>query len=188
MKPPVSVDDHKLIVVDCNFLVALSAKNTGRDDRARLDHFLDAVSKGKKKLIIPTPVIAEYLVRADAAGLEWLDTLEKRSGIEVVPFDRIAAFETAQMDRAALGAGDKRDGSHEPWQKIKIDRQIVGVAKAVGARACITSDAGLKQTALRAGVQVFSIDDLELPLSARQGLLPLERLKAGRRPKKKTGK
>jgi rRNA-processing protein FCF1 len=143
-----------------------------------MDHLLEVSTKEKQKLIIPTPVIAEYLVRADEAGLEWLETLEKRSAVEVVPFDRMAAFETAQMDRAALGAGDKKEGSQEPWQKIKIDRQIIGVAKAIGCRACITSDEGLRQTARRVGIQVYAVSDLELPFSVRQGQLLLGKAKA----------
>lgn len=177
MKPRGDLSGHRLILVDCNFLVAWTNPKTSRDDRARLDHFLETATKSKQKIVIPTPVIAEYLVRADAAGVEWLETLESKAAVEVVPFDRTAAFETAQLDRAALGAGDKKDGSTSPWQKIKIDRQIIGVAKALGCRACITSDDDLSQNARRAGMQVFAIADLDLPVSALQGQLPLEKPK-----------
>ena len=116
MKSQISLSGHRLILVDCNFLVAWTSQTTSSDDKARLDYFLETATKDKQKIVIPTPVIAEYLVRADAAGVDWLDTLERRSVVEVVPYDRTAAFETAQMDRAALGAGDKKDGSQEPWQ------------------------------------------------------------------------
>lgn len=187
MSLPFDLSGHRLVVVDCNFLVAWSSPQTSADDRARLEHFLEDAGKNRRKIVIPTPVVAEYLVRADAAGVEWLETLERKSGVEVVPFDRTAAFETALMDRAALGSGDKKDGSPEPWQKIKIDRQIVGVAKAIGCRVCITSDSGLRQAALRAGLQVIQLGDLELPVSARQGQLPLEKRPRPTRPSKKEG-
>ena len=165
------------ILLDCNFLVAWTSKKTSKDDRLKMDHLLDSAGKNKQKLVIPTPVIAEYLVKADAAGLEWLDTLEKKASIIVVPFDRIAAFECAQIDRAALGAGDKKDGVDASWQKIKIDRQIVAIGKAVGCKTLITSDLDLKKAALRSGISVLSIQDLEFPHSAMQGNLDLKKPK-----------
>lgn len=58
----------------------------------------------------------------------------------MAPFDRAAAFECAQLDRAALGTNDKKDGLSTSWQKIKIDRQIVATGKAHGASLVISGD------------------------------------------------
>jgi hypothetical protein len=91
----------------------------------------------------------------------------------MAPFDRAAAFECAQIDRAALGTGDKKDSSTEYWQKIKIDRQIVAIGKAFGATLVISADGDVRSNALRVGMAAKVIRDLELPESARQRKLEL---------------
>jgi predicted nucleic acid-binding protein len=168
---------HKAIAIDCNVLVAWCSKGTAQDDQARLDHFLEQVGKRRQRLIIPMPVLAEFLVRTDTATTGWLAGLEKRSSVVAAPFDRIAAFECAAMDRAALGAGDKKDGLNTPWQKIKIDRQIIAIAKAQGATLIITSDDGLRKTALRVGMSALSVGELQLPLMQRElpGVPPVKK-------------
>lgn len=118
---------HKSILVDANFLVAMVDPKLSTDDRARIDHLFETVEKAKGRIVIPMPAAAEYLVGADIAGVETLNRLERKAHILLAPFDRAAAFECAQLDRASIGAGDKRDGSTAPWQKIKIDRQIVAI-------------------------------------------------------------
>lgn len=161
------------VLVDCNFLVSW-IKPKSDDDKARFEYFLETAGKQQQKIIIPTPVIAEYLVRADEAGLNWLDQLEKKACILVVAFDRMAAFECAQIDRAALGAGDKKDGSSEAWQKIKVDRQIAAIGKAASCSLVITEDSNLRSTCLRLGMKVRGIAELDLPMSAKQPPLPFE--------------
>ena len=91
----------------------------------------------------------------------------------MAPFDRMAAFECALIDRAALGAGDKRDGRLDSWQKIKIDRQIVAIGKALGVGLVVAEDAGVRSTALRLGMQARTLDELDLPPAGAQANLPL---------------
>lgn len=164
----------KVILVDANFLVAVVSRHTSVDDKARIDHLLTRVEKAKSKIVIPMPAVAEYLVRADIAGIETLNKLERKSFIALAPFDRVAAFECAQIDRAALGGSpDKKDGTMVPWQKIKIDRQIVAIGKSLGAGLCISADGGVRNNALRIGIASVTIQELELPESAKQGKLAL---------------
>lgn len=163
----------KCILLDANFLVAHASAKTSSDDRARIDHFLASVDKAKAKLIIPMPAVAEYLVGADTAGVDMLNQLDRKACVVLAPFDRAAAFECALIDRAALGAGDKKDGSSSPWQKIKIDRQIVATGKAYGATLVISADVSLRANALRVGMDAKTIQDLDLPDDARQVKLEL---------------
>jgi hypothetical protein len=97
--------------------------------------------------------------------------LERKRALVVAPFDRRSAFECALLDKAALGAGDKRGGRKEHWQRIKVDRQIVAVAKANNASILITDDGGLRSTALAVGLLVYGVSELELPDGAKQGKL-----------------
>lgn len=170
----------KVVVVDANFLVAMVSPKTSADDRARINHFLSEMERSKSKIIIPMPAVAEYLVRIHIAGIETLDKLERKTFIDIAPFDRAAAFECAQMDRAALNAsGDKKDEVDAHWQKIKIDRQIVAIGKAKGAALVISADGGVRNNALRVGMKALRIEDLELPDEAKQHKLPLVPLRKG---------
>lgn len=161
------------MLVDANFLVAWVSPKTSKDDKARLEFFLSQAEKEKSRIIIPMPVVAEYLVRADEAGLEFFNKIEKKAFIFLAPFDRVAAFECAQIDRAALLRGDKKDGVDAPWQKIKVDRQNLAIGKACGATLVISGDGDVRKTALRIGIAAKTIAELDLPDSARQADLDL---------------
>jgi hypothetical protein len=154
-------------------LIKWSSPKTDPLDRARLELMLDVISKAGGKVVIPTPCLAEFLVATDEATSEWLQTLERKRAVVVASFDRRAAFECSLLDRAAIGKGDKKGGRVEPWQKIKIDRQIVGVARANNATTLVTDDEGLRSTALAAGLTVLRLRELDVPESARQGKLEL---------------
>ena len=86
---------------------------------------------------------------------------------------KLAAIECSFMDILARNSGDKRAGRTEPWQRIKIDRQIIGISKVQNASTIISNDKGLRTTAFSVGLHAISIPDLALPDSARQVVLPL---------------
>lgn len=98
-------------------------------------------------------------------------------------FNRAAAYELAQIDRAAKGAGDKKDESEEHWQKIKVDRQLVATGKSLGATLIISNDKNVRNNALRIGMASTRIQDLELPESARQMHLVPPPIKTRAKPK-----
>lgn len=158
----------KVIVVDANFIVAFCSSDTPPDDRARIEGFIEHVEKSKSKVVFPMVAVAEFLVGAELAGIEFLNTLEKKSCIHMADFNKAAAYELAQIDRAAIGAGNKKDESEENWQKIKTDRQLVATGKSLGAQLIISNDGGVRNNALRIGIKAMRIQDLELPESAKQ--------------------
>lgn len=174
------------MAVDTNFLVALVKLDLSVDDRARINGFIEDMDKRKGQLVIPMPVLAEFLAGADQAGLEYVDKLERKAYVEVAAFDRKAATECALLEAASFGranyaasnggdpAAAKRDGGTGTRQKVKVDRQIVAIAKACGVKAIISEDDGVRAAALRAGIKHLTIQDLALPESARQQHLPLE--------------
>jgi len=163
-----------IVAVDTCFLVRALVTARRADDEHKAWHFIERMEKARHKLVVPMPALAEYLVRADTASLEIVEQLERKAYVEAKPFDRAAAFECAQMDAAARGRGDKRDGSRDSWQKVKIDRQIVAIAKSVGAELIITDDDSVKACALRVGIPSMRVSDLSLPPEVRQGTLPLK--------------
>lgn len=170
----------KAILVDANFIVAFVSPKTSLDDRSRIEHFLERAEKSKSKVIFPMPAIAEFLVRADLAGVEFLNRLDKKTFLLMADFNRAAAFELSQIDRAALNVGDKKDETEEPWQKIKVDRQIIAIGKSLGATLVVSADGSVRNNALRVGMQSMTIQELELPEAARQQKLALVPVKKSR--------
>lgn len=164
-------DLPKIVGIDANVLV--TAIGPDSDRKKQVLHLLDRLDKLKGKVIIPTPALAEYLVHADQAGLATVNALQKRASIKIADFDTAAAFETSQMDGAALARGNKRDGADQPWQKVKFDRQIVAVAKVHGAKLIISDDDGVRKVAARQGISTMNVDELAFPDSERQAPLPI---------------
>lgn len=168
---------HKSICIDTNFLICVLDKNGevfGEETRAKLDFFLANVDRAKSKLVIPTPVYAEFLIRAERASVEALREFQSKRFVEVVPFDLAAAYECSLLDRAAInGSGDKKDGLDESWQKIKIDRQIVAIAKTKGCGLMVSQDVSVAANCVRVNIDVRSIEDLPLPPDSAQKELPL---------------
>ena len=119
-------------------------------------------------MIIPMPAISEFLVKADIMGVEFLNRLERKYCVILGNFDRTAAYECAQMDSAALGREDKKDGSKDAWQKVKVDRQIVAISKTLGATMMITNDKGVENSSLRAGIATCTVQSLPIPDDAKQ--------------------
>ena len=129
---------------------------------ARIRHFLAGLDP-TDTLVIATPVLAEALVRADEGGPGLLAALGGLARAKVRPFGERAAIETAAMTREAVALGDKKGGSPDSWQKVKVDRQIVAVARVEGAAKIYADDKGLVTFAKRLGMDVFSTWNLPVP-------------------------
>jgi len=83
----------------------------------------------------------------------------------------MAAVELATMTREAIRAGDKKDGSASPWQKVKIDRQIIAIARSRGATTIYSDDEGLAKFASIVGIEVVQTWSMPLPpVDLQQGL------------------
>lgn len=163
------------VLIDANFLVALLTPKENDEAGMRARYLVKRVALRKGTLIVPTPVIAEYLVGADEAGINSLNTFERQAHIALAAFDRAAAFECSMLDRAAIlgPQGDKKDGSDEPWQKIKVDRQVVAIGKVHGAQLVISQDKGVRTAALRSGMQAQTLQELPMDPDEAQATLPL---------------
>lgn len=175
------VFSHKTVCIDANFLVALldvGSSIFGADIRLRVSHLISTLDKAKSLVVVPTPVVAEYLVKADQAGLQSLRKLQGRSLVRICDFNLTAAYECALLDGAALnGSMGKKHGIDAAWQKIKIDRQIVSIARVNGCTAMVSQDDSVAANCNRLGIEVFKFEDLPMPPEAAQKELPLDRVK-----------
>ena len=133
-------------------------------DRAneRIQHLLAGMTSSDV-VLVPTPVLAEVLVKAGDAAPDILLALQSRARLRVVSFDERAAIEVAQMHRDAEAGGDKRGGAITPWQKVKFDRQIIATARVHGATKLFADDGQLVRFARLIGMEVVSTWELPVP-------------------------
>ncbi len=81
----------------------------------------------------------------------------------IADFDMMAAVEVAAMTRDAIRAGDKKDGSTSPWQKVKIDRQIIAIARVRGVERIYSDDKGVAAFAEKVALPVVQTWAMPLP-------------------------
>lgn len=157
------------VLLDTNALIYLLDRRAPQHIQDRLKGLLQDVEKVRGQVVIPTLVIAEYLIHAGAAGQVLLASLLGSRFVLVAPFDHVAAEECAAMQVAANGTGDKRHpvGRNVVWQKVKVDRQVVAIAKARGA-SIVADDRDIHAIAKDWGVAVKTVASLQLPDWAKQ--------------------
>ena len=142
--------------------------------KERIEQLVNTLDQAGEKIILPTPVLSEFLVKAGAAGPEYLRHFERLAVFRIAPFDIRCAVELAAMTHAALTTVDKSSASSEqPRQKVKIDRQIVAIAKVNGQNTIYSTDAGLIGIAKLVGIRVVSLGEVPLPPEDAQGKLGL---------------
>lgn len=106
--------------------------NTGkRVERAqeRINYLVAQLETAGTRVLIPTPVLAEFLVMAETSGPDYLTEISNRSVFEIVPFDTVSAVEAAVLQRKAIAAGNKKANLKGSRQCVKADRQIVAIAQ-----------------------------------------------------------
>jgi predicted nucleic acid-binding protein len=141
--------------------------------RERIEFLIQQLEKARTKIIVPTPVLSEVLVRAGSvASQEIVEKLNSLAVFRVESFDARAAIEVAAMTRRDLDrAGNKRGKATGPWAKIKYDRQIVAIAKIARATTIYSDDADIRAIAGAEDIQVVGIAELPVPEESRQGNL-----------------
>lgn len=129
----------------------------------RINLLIQTLQAAKERILIPTPVLAEVLVQSGPSGIQYVQRLQRSSVFEIAGFDMRAAVELAEMTRQAIATGEKKLGEQAPWQKIKLDRQIVAIARVAGARVLYTDDGPLGRFAQRHKLIVVPLHHLPLP-------------------------
>jgi len=132
--------------------------------KARLDFLVSELQRTKSKIVIPAPVLGEFLVLTDKAGPDYLTKIDKTAVFKVEPFDAKAAAEAAAFTRQALHeGGHKKDGATGDWKCIKTDRQIAAICKSVGVTKLYSNDHDMQIIGVKAGLEVIAVYQLEVP-------------------------
>lgn len=135
-----------------------------RDLSARIELLIDELEAAGAKIIIPTPVLSEFLVVVGPKdGASYITDLSNSEVFDIKPFDQMAAIEAAEMHRKAATTGDKKAGSRHRWQVVKVDRQFVAVAKVNGVSEIYSDDDGVRKLAEAVGIRCKGAEDLPAP-------------------------
>jgi predicted nucleic acid-binding protein len=129
----------------------------------RIEKLIEDLDSESERMIVPTPVLSEFLVLAGNEAPEYLSRLGDKRNILVKPFDEKAAIELAAIETEDRKVAGKRGASSSPWTKVRFDRQIVAIAKTNGAKRIYSDDEDLMKYAARAGIEVVRTWDLPLP-------------------------
>lgn len=142
---------------------------TRLDDRIEL--LIDTWDQYNETILIPAPVLSEFLILADKAGPQYLTDIDANRLYTVASFDQKAAVELAVMNLPLMRAKSRRGTAQGTWAKITFDRQIVAIAKANNATMIYSDDKGLESFAKQHSIPVTKTWELPLP-PAKQIDLP----------------
>ena len=158
-----------MVLFDAGILIKLLDARTPDGQRAKLDYLVSTLQKTRTKILIPTPALSEFYVKADP---DVVANFKGKSAFIIASFDEKAALECSISVADAIRLRDKKAAQPDsPWQKIKFDHQIVAIAKCNGATTIYSEDAGLRKFAELLGLKALSTDDLpEDPASKQQKL------------------
>lgn len=159
------------VVFDASVLIDLFNKRLTGDRRVRLDHLVASLKKQRTPVLIPTPALAEFLVKAGKAKEAYLQEITNRSAFSLVPFDQRAAIECALLLEEAWSRTQQGKVNHT---KFKFDWQIVSIAASRNATAIYSDDSDISNAANRVGIPVYKTDALPIPANALQRDIPFD--------------
>ncbi|MER8846907.1 hypothetical protein [Mesorhizobium australicum] len=134
---------------------------------------VDLLQKSRRKIILPAPACAELLTAIGPDAQQYVNVVSRSRVFEIGSFDARAASELALLNRGTFAPNDDRNGA-EPYQKRKVDRQIIAICKVYGVIELYTDDTSLANFARLCGVTPISIREVPLPESAKQHEFKLE--------------
>lgn len=124
-----------MVMVDSNFLIKLV------NDNQTYRIFLQSLERSEISLGLPTPVVAEFLVKDN--NYERATFLSKvNSFTQNFDFDMKSALLSAEIFRDLLDIGYIKENNSER-QVIKVDIQIISIAVANRVSKLYTADKGI---------------------------------------------
>lgn len=139
--------------------------NTGRPVekcKERIEHLIETLNKSKTRILIPTPVLSEFLVKAGNEKSQFLAEFTGSRNFAVGDFDSVAAIELAHLEDNDLKSNRKLDALTSK-AKVKFDRQIVAIAKVKVADTIYTDDVDLAKLAKNNGITPVMTWEIPLP-------------------------
>lgn len=150
-----------IVAIDNNILVHLVS------DRAAYNNLETFLHQNNATLLLPTPVIAEFIAYDFNKRRTQLLAYEHGKVIVGV-FDRKAALITGELASKLNKLGGLSDDPKR--QKVKVDLQIIAIAIAEKAKILLSEDKGVKGIVKAlyleedVGLKVYSREDIKIGL------------------------
>ena len=163
-----------MVAIDNTFLLLMlyprarppqdpSTKKPVQRMQDRIEKLLEDLDSESERIILPTPVLSEFLILVGKDAPAYLEKLSGMKNILVKPFDQVAAVELAAREVEDRALGSKRGGSVSPWAKLRFNRQIVAIARTNTAKRIYSDDEDVARFATRLGIEVVATWQLPLP-------------------------
>ncbi|TCK05871.1 PIN domain-containing protein [Marinobacterium mangrovicola] len=130
--------------------------------RERIEHLIKTLEQDNRKILVPTPVLAELLVIDRKKADELLIAISSRRVFRNISFDQRAAVELALNLEDEHTSRRLTVGPHTK-AKLRFDRQIIAIARAQNVEVIYSDDRQVKKLGRRLGLTVLGVSDLELP-------------------------
>jgi predicted nucleic acid-binding protein len=129
--------------------------------RERINYLINRLENDNIKIVVPTPVLSELLIRSKPRAAEIIEKLSKYAVFEICPLDTLAAIELAVIAKKEMGR--KRPDDVTTYAKIKFDRQIIAIAKVKKVKTIHSDDGDIYAMAKRVGITVVRLRELPVP-------------------------
>lgn len=129
--------------------------------RERVNHLIAELNGAEEVIGIPSPALAEVLVRAGKGRFRYVETLSDSYRFQILPFDSRAAIEASEL--IAKVKNEHKAQPVESWAKVKFDIQIAAIGKALNATTIYSDDKQIEAHGKRLNIKVIRICDLPLP-------------------------
>ena len=129
--------------------------------KERVHNLIGTLNASSTVVGVPTPALAEVLVRSGKSRGQFLTTLSDTYRFEIIPFGTRAAIEASELIERL-----KDENKSQPvdnWAKIKFDIQITAIGKAESATTIYSDDKDIEGYAKRWKIPVTRICDLPVP-------------------------
>ena len=130
--------------------------------KSRTDSVIQKIKTGRGKIILPAPALAEIMTVIGSRSQEYIDKIEQGRIFEIGNFDARCAVELAELNRSVFSATDRKS-KNVPYQKIKVDRQIIAICKVNGVTEIYSDDKSLATWARMCKIKTIRSEDIPLP-------------------------
>jgi hypothetical protein len=143
---------------------------------ARVNFLIQRLNAAKEQLLIPTPIISEFLIKAGPNRFEYIQKFIAAKNLLPANFDHKAAIELALLNDPDLNSMKSLEGNLTA-AKIRFDRQVVAIAKSSGASCVYAGDNNLAGCARDNGMKAVMTWELPEPPIPPQLEMPLDATK-----------
>lgn len=163
-----------MVIWDTNILALYFSRRLSSDDQLRMDGLVVELARKREPIGVPAQVWAEFLEAASQQEAEESVKLFKSNAFVLLSYDMRCAIETAAVARQGQAVRKITKEKKRDRQTVKVDWQIIAIAKVNRARLLLSNDGSMVAEAIRQGLHCMKISELPIPENGRQHSMRFE--------------